>query len=243
MKNSLVNVLGIPFINKDLTEMSALLTKRINVDKKTFVVTANPEIVMHAIKDPIYNEIVNSADYVVPDGAGVILASRILGTPLKERVAGYDLTIKMLENANQNGWKIYLLGGKEDVNSKAVINIKKQYPDIKIAGNHHGFFDMEDDSVARDILHAKPDIVLVALGFPRQEIWVSKYFGEFKNGLFIGVGGTIDVLSGNVKRAPSFWVKLNLEWLYRLLIQPSRWRRMLVLPLFVLKVFSSKYKN
>jgi N-acetylglucosaminyldiphosphoundecaprenol N-acetyl-beta-D-mannosaminyltransferase len=243
MKNAFVKVLGIPFENLDFKEMSSLLSQRVRNRDKTFVVTANPEIVMYAIKDQEYKAIIKSADYIVPDGSGVILASKILGEPLKERVAGYDLTIELLRIANQNSWKLYLLGGQEDVNKKALENIKKQYPQIIIAGNHHGFFDLDDGLIPEQIQAAKPDIVLVALGFPRQETWISKHLDKFEKGLFIGVGGTIDVLSGNVKRAPLFWRKVNLEWLYRLFIQPTRWKRMLVLPLFVVKVIRSKYKN
>lgn len=243
MNNKIVNVLGVPFKNTDLKEMSTILSDRVENGQKTFVVTANPEIVMYAIKDDNYKTIIKSANYIIPDGSGVILASRILGTPLKERVAGFDLTIKLLERANKQRWKLFLLGGQDEVNKKALLNIQKQFPNIKIAGNHHGFFDLNDESIYKQIQQSEPDIVLVALGFPRQETWISQYHDLFEKGLFIGVGGTIDVLSGNVKRAPLFWRKLNLEWLYRLLTQPSRWRRMIALPIFVLKVFRSKYRN
>ena len=236
MEKTTVNILGVDFINERFDGMVDIISGKITEEQKTFIVTANPEIVMHAYKDKEYHNIINKADYVVPDGYGIILASKIIKNPLEERVAGYDLTISLLEKADRQKWSIYVLGGQEDVNKLAVKNITDKYPNLKIAGRHHGFFDLDDPEIVNDIKNARPDIILVALGFPRQEKWIGKHYDEFTKGIFIGVGGSIDVLAGTVKRAPVIWQKLKVEWLYRLVKQPSRWKRMLALPDFVIKV-------
>jgi len=241
MTTKYVKILDISFITNTFEEMVNLFIKRIHNREKTFVVTANPEIVMHAKKHGEYRAALNDANYIVPDGYGIILASRILNTPIPERVTGYDLTIRLLELANQNKWKVYLLGGKEEVNSAAASNIEKQYPHLQLVGRHHGFFVLEEEMIPADIQKLQPDIVLVALGVPRQELWTSRHLNSFSHGIFMGVGGSIDVLAGTVKRAPKIWQTLRVEWLYRLVKQPSRWRRMLALPEFVLEVFKVKF--
>jgi len=240
MKTNLVTVLGIDFVNKHFGQVVEDLIARIDSKQKSFIVTANPEIVMYAHEHPDYKKIIQSADMVVPDGYGIILASKILGTPIIERVAGYDLTIRLLELGNKKKLKIYLLGGREETNQKAVGNIHSSYPDIQIVGRHHGFFDWEKSNVTAEIKAANPDVVFVALGFPRQEQWIAKHLDQFSHGLFMGVGGSIDVLAGEVQRAPRIWQKLNLEWFYRLISQPSRWRRMLAIPRFIKQIFKLK---
>ncbi|WP_404329925.1 WecB/TagA/CpsF family glycosyltransferase [Mesobacillus maritimus] len=242
MKSRYIEILKLTFITSTFEEMVKKLTIRILNQQKTFIVTANPEIVMHAKKDEAYMEAVNGADYIVPDGHGIILASKILNNPIPERVTGYDLTIRLLELANQNNWKVYLLGGREEVNAAAAKNIEKRYPLLQLVGRHHGFFDWQEGGIPADIHRLQPDIVLVALGVPRQELWIAKHINQFNHGIFIGVGGSIDVLAGTVKRAPKIWQTLRVEWLYRLFKQPSRWRRMLALPEFVFEVFKIKFK-
>jgi N-acetylglucosaminyldiphosphoundecaprenol N-acetyl-beta-D-mannosaminyltransferase len=243
MNNQFVKILDTDFINKSFDEMIGILAQRINSKEKTFVVTANPEIVMHAKKHEDYRNAIRDANYIVPDGYGIILASRLLKTPIEERVTGYDLTVRLLELANQNGWKVYLLGGKEEVNAAAAMNIEKQYPYLQLVGRHHGFFDLDEKMIPADIKKLQPDIVLVALGVPRQELWTARHINHFSHGIFMGVGGSIDVLAGTVKRAPKIWQTLRVEWLYRLFKQPSRWRRMLALPEFVLEVLKIKFNH
>ena len=243
MNKKTVKILGVDFINEHFDGMVDLISTKIVEEQKTFIVTANPEIVMHAHKDNEYYSIIKEADYVVPDGYGIILASKLLKQPLKERVTGFDLTISLLEKANRLNWSIYLLGGQAEVNALATNNITEKYPNIKIAGSHHGFFDLKDPEIVDDIKNSSPDIIFVALGFPRQEKWIGEHFGEFSKGIFIGVGGSIDVLAGTVKRAPIIWQKLKVEWLYRLIKQPSRWRRMLALPEFLIEVIKLSVRN
>jgi N-acetylglucosaminyldiphosphoundecaprenol N-acetyl-beta-D-mannosaminyltransferase len=241
MKKENIKILDIPFVNIRFDEMVQETVQRITTSKKTFIVTANPEIVMFAKRNDFYKKSLLIADYIVPDGFGILLGSKILGSPLQERVTGFDLTVKLLGLAVKNGWSIYLLGGTEDTNEKAASNMLIQYPGIKLAGRHHGYFDTNEEEIIEKVKASKADIVLVAMGFPKQEQWISSHLRLFEKGIFIGVGGTIDVLAGTIKRAPLFWRKSNLEWLYRLIKQPSRWKRMLFLPLFVLDVVKSKF--
>src|SRR5699024_9412287 len=135
---------------------------------------------------------------------------------------GFDLMVDLLEHADEVGLSCFLLGASEGVNEKTVEYIKKTYQNIRIAGNHHGFFKEDDVSIAELVRESNPDLIFVALGFPKQEYWITNYISSFTKGTFIGVGGSFDVLAGEVKRAPSIWIKLNLEWLYRIVKQPAR---------------------
>lgn len=243
MENNKINILGIPFTNISFDDMISRTIGHLIKKEKTFIVTANPEIVMFAKQNKEYKQIVESADYIVPDGFGILLASKMINQPITERVTGYDLTVRLLELCNENGWSVYLLGGKEEVNEAAANNVQKQYPGMKLAGRYHGYFSGEEDLIVKEIQEAQPDLILVALGFPRQEQWIAANKNFFEKGIFIGVGGSIDVLAGTVRRAPAIWRKLNLEWFYRLIKQPSRWRRMLVLPVFIMQVLHSIWEK
>lgn len=243
MKTNSVNILGIDFVNKSFEQVIEILITSINSNHKSFIVTANPEIVMYAQEHSDYKNTIQSADMVVPDGYGIILASKILSTPIIERVAGYDLMVRLLGLGNEKNLKIYLLGGREETNQKAVTNISRQFPDIQIVGSHHGFFDWDNNTITDEIKAASPDLIFVALGFPRQEKWIANNLTQFSKGLFMGVGGSIDVLAGEVQRAPQIWQKLNLEWFYRLISQPSRWRRMLAIPRFLIRIFKLKLRH
>ena len=236
-----VTILGVDFEHITHQDMLNLLVNKIKKQKKTFVVTANPEIVMYANKDEEYLRILQSADHVVPDGSGIILASKLIQEPLPERVAGFDLTKDLLMIANDQQFKVYFLGAKEQTLKDMIYNVKKTYPQLSIAGYHHGYFqEGKDEHIIQAIKESKPDLVFVALGFPRQEQWIYSHFQKFEKGIFMGVGGSFDILAGHAKRAPKIWRKLNLEWLYRLIQQPSRWKRMLALPQFIIKVFQYK---
>ncbi|WP_332650902.1 WecB/TagA/CpsF family glycosyltransferase [Lysinibacillus sp. 54212] len=238
-----VTVMGVPFLHTDQQGFSSLLINRIEGKEKTFVITANPEIVMGANENPELMAYIKQATYVCADGIGVVKAAKILGDELPGRVTGYDTMIALLEAGNEKRFKIYLLGAQKETLDKTVENIGKTYPNVEVVGYHDGFFDWNSSDIPDEIQSLQPDLVFVALGVPRQEKWISEHIDRFSHGVFIGVGGSFDVIAGTVKRAPVFWQKLNLEWLYRLLKQPSRWKRMLALPRFALKVFALKAKG
>ena len=233
-KQNKIKIMGIPFINK--TKESILndyLKQAVENEEKKFIVTANPEIVMKTREDSNYKKIVQSADLIVPDGIGIVLASKWQGTPIKERVPGIELMEDMLLYADKHKKTCYFLGAKEEVNRALIMNIKAKYPDLIIGGFHHGFFDLNDENIIDRVKESKADFIFVALGYPRQEEWIFNNYDRFNKGIFMGVGGSFDVLSGSVKRAPEKWIKYNLEWLYRLLKQPLRFMRFFVVIKFV----------
>ena len=240
MEHKKVSVLGVTFDNKTKEAFLKELMARIDHKKKSFVVTANPEIVMYAKKDPNYMSLIKEADYVIADGIGIIKGSKILGTPIVERVAGYDLMLALLEEANQQGSRVYLLGAKEDVLQSTVAKVKKLYPSINLVGSRNGYFDFSDSAVIEAVQATQPDIVFVAIGYPKQEQWIHQYMRTASKGLLMGVGGSFDVLSGKSKRAPKIFIKLNIEWLYRLIKQPFRIKRMMALPRFLREVKNEK---
>ncbi|WP_246027635.1 WecB/TagA/CpsF family glycosyltransferase [Lysinibacillus antri] len=235
-----VTIMDIPFLHITQQGFVELLEQRIKQQEKTFVVTANPEVVMKANEDQQIMNYIKKATYVTADGIGVVKAAQILGDSLPERVTGFDTMVKLLERGNQLHYKIYLLGAQNEVLQKAIQKINQDYPNIDIVGHQDGFFDWTKNDIAQQIKETTPDLIFVALGVPRQEKWISENLDQFSHGVFIGVGGSFDALTGTVKRAPVIFQKLNLEWFYRLIKQPSRWKRMLALPLFALKVFKLK---
>lgn len=189
--------------------------------EKTFIVTANPEIMMHAERDnTIRALLLAESTTVIPDGISVVKAMRTCGLPAKERITGVDLAEKLLEQAGKAGKSVYLLGAKEEVVSALAEKLKKEYPHMTV--RYHNGYDGDKDQIFRGISETAPDLVLVALGVPAQELLIARHLDEFQKGVFVGVGGSFDVLSGMKQRAPAFFVKTNTEWLYRILREPSR---------------------
>lgn len=218
-----------------------LASKRVETYLQTFdnkvIVTPNAEIIMEARKNPLLQEAINGADLCLPDGIGVVIASRILGNPLTERTTGFDFLLKILSMANKKNLSIFLLGGKLGVAEEAAQKIKQRFEGIRFAGIHHGYFkDAEEEAIVEIINRSEPDILIVAMGAPRQELFMMRNRAKLKFRIAMGVGGSLDVISGNVKRAPVFMQETGLEWLYRLISQPSRFRRVGTLPLFIIKV-------
>ncbi|WP_155286461.1 WecB/TagA/CpsF family glycosyltransferase [Lacticaseibacillus zhaodongensis] len=237
---SKVDVLGVQFDNYDLAEFTKQVTDRYDAGQGSFIVTANPEIVMYAREHPDYAKLIHArADLVSADGIGVVKGAAMLGTPLKERVTGYDLMLNLLSWANANKRRVYFIGAKQAVNDAAVARVQRDYPDLVVAGTHDGYFDLKDQSVLDAVVAAQPDIVLAALGFPKQENFIAAIQGELPNAVMMGVGGSFDVLSGTVKRAPVWMQNAHLEWFYRLVKEPSRLGRMMVLPRFLMVVRQS----
>lgn len=238
-----VKIMDIPFTYTNQANFISMLDKQIRIQQKSFVITANPEIVMKANDDNYFMDIINQATHVVADGIGIVKAAQLFRTPLPGRVTGYDTMMGLLALSNEKKYSIYILGAKKTTLHKAEEIIQMNYPNLSIVGSHDGYFDWDDNTIPDQIKKLQPDIIFVALGAPKQEEWIAKHFKSFKSGLFIGVGGSLDVIAGTVKRAPIFWQKLNLEWFYRLIKQPSRWRRMLALPRFAFQIIKLKLKG
>lgn len=243
MSERKVSVLGVDFIHATMNEMIEKLKTRLEREDKTFVVTANPEIVLHAQDDEEYRSYLAKASYITADGIGVVKAAGMLGEPLPERVTGFDMFMALLTIANEQKYSVYLLGAKDEVLQKTIATIHQDFPNVRVVGSHHGYFDWDSNEIDDEIRSKKPDMVFLALGFPRQEKWIAERLDTFDKGLFMGIGGSFDVLAGEVKRAPVFWQKVHLEWFYRLVKQPSRWRRMLALPIFAGRVLKEKRKT
>ena len=198
------------------------LARDLKNKKKRFIVTVNPETLM--INDNELKKILDDNFSFVPDGIAVVKAARKLGINVNERITGIDIAEYLLNVANENSYSLYLFGAKEEVINLLVDKIKNEYQNIKILGYSNGYVD-DYDKVMKKIVKLNPDICMVALGIPLQEKLIYKYFKEVKKGIYIGVGGSFDVLSGSKKRAPKIFIKLNLEWLYRIVKEPKRIKR------------------
>ena len=202
-----------------------LIENNLKKSKKTFIVTANPETYMLSKKDEeMKNIIYNKDNLIVPDGISIVKTASYFGIDLKERITGVDLCSHLLKVANENKYSLYLFGSTKDVIEKLVTVIKKKYPNINILGHSNGY-EKDKDAIMEKIVKLNPDICLVALGIPYQEKLINKYIDTAKKGIYVGVGGSFDVLSGTKKRAPKIFIKLNLEWLYRLICEPKRLKR------------------
>lgn len=201
------------------------------------IVTANAEIIYQASKNEKMRNVINAAQMVTADGSGVVWASRQLGQPLAQRVTGIDLVNSICQQSAKEKWKIYILGSAPGVAATAAVNIRNKFPGCNIIGTHHGYFNAkEEKQILAELEQLKPDVLFAALGAPKQEYWIADHIQKLGIPVAMGIGGSMDVLSGNVKRAPKWMQKMSLEWLYRLLIQPTRFKRVLALPKFMLAV-------
>lgn len=241
-----VNILGITFSKLSLKETVDLIDSKVSeCSNKVFhIITVNPEIAVQIQEDPELKKISLELDLITPDGVGIVLASRLKRNPIPERVTGYDLFLESLKVGNQKGWSFYLLGSDEEVNRKASEYIMKNHPNVKIAGRHHGYFKKEeDDEIIKDIRNSKPDILIVALGSPLADKWIYRHKNELNANVVFGVGGSLDVITGKVKRTPEIWKRLNLEWLHRRITQPSRKKRQKKLKVFAYRVFAETIRK
>lgn len=244
-----VNILGVDIENTTLEEAKSKALSFLNGEGLHTVYTPNSEIVMEAQKDEKLKSILNDGDLVVPDGIGLVHASKIKKKPLKERVTGFDLSMEILDLANSYGYRIYLLGGAEGVAQKAKEELERQYPNIKVVGLHNGYFkgyhighenSPEEEAIIEEINSLETDVLFVGFGAPKQEYWIDHNKDKLKAKLVIGNGGTMDVIAGKVKRAPEIYQKLGLEWLYRLAKEPTRIKRQISLPIFLLTILTKK---
>lgn len=240
----MTQILDVPFDALTMTEAVEKAKSFLHDGKQHYICTPNPEIVMEAQEDKELMTILREADLVVPDGIGVVWASRYSEIRLTERVAGYDLTQNLFRAVADTEETIYFFGGAPGVASTAARKMKSKYPGLKIVGGHNGYFDeAEEKKIIADIKRLSPSILLVGLGAPKQEKWIVHHLEEVGVKVAIGIGGSFDVMAGNVKRAPKIFQKLGLEWFYRLISQPTRWKRMMRLPKFALTVLKKTKKR
>jgi len=243
----IVRILGSPVNSLTLKETVRVLSSAWGAERQkvSHVVTANAEMLYQSSKDKELAEIIEAAEIVTADGAGVVLASRILGSPVPERVAGFDLMVECLKEASCTSVPVYFLGAEPDVLKKAIENARELFPGLNVVGSHHGYFrEGEDGAILDEIASLKPCLLLAAMGVPRQEKWIKQNRDKLPPCVAMGVGGSFDVLAGKAQRAPLWMQRAGLEWLYRVIKEPYRLGRTAVLPAFLLAVlFQAARRN
>ncbi len=237
-----VEVMGVPFDNVTMEEALDQAIRLMDAPGAACCVTPNAEIVYEAMQNSELRQLLSQADLVLPDGAGVVLGAKILGTPLKQKVAGIDFAAALMERLSKTEKTFFFLGSKPGVAEAAAEKLKARFPGLRICGTHDGYFQ-EDGPVVAEINAKKPDVLFVCLGAPKQEYFMFGHRQELQVGMMAGLGGSLDGFAGNVKRAPRWMIRCNLEWLYRLIQEPKRFGRMLRLPKFVGKVILQRMKG
>jgi len=239
-----VEILGVPV---DCLTMEAALERVDNLvtgNKPAAIIAVNSEKVIRAKKDPKLLKQLTNAGLLIPDGIGIVWAARILGLGYMERVPGSDLMPRICERTVQKDHKLFLFGGSPAVNEQAVAVLRARYPGIQIVGNQHGYINKEDiPNLIKNINHSGAEILFVALGSPSQEQWIASHLSKLNVKICQGVGGTFDVISGYVARAPAIIRKTNLEWLYRVIVQPRKLPRAILNIKFAYLVITEKARR
>lgn len=236
------DIMGLLFDNVTMAEALDKARLLLKKNETCYCVTPNAEIAYEAMQSAELAALLNDAALMLPDGAGVVLASRILGTPLKEKVAGVDFADRLMDVMAEEGYRLYLLGSKPGVAELAAENMLAKHPGLTICGMADGYFK-EEETVVEAINAAGADVLFVCLGAPKQEYFMQKHREALRVRMMLGLGGTLDSFAGTVKRAPRWMIRLNLEWLYRLLKEPRRLGRMMRLPKYVFAVLGRKIKG
>ena len=231
-------ILGYKIFNKSIEDLLIEIESRDKVN----IVSGNPEILFNGLKNERLNKnFKENYSLIVPDGVGTVIASKIVKAPVKEKIAGIEVMKNIIEIATKEGKGIYLLGAKEEVLRNCINNLTKTYPSIKILGSHNGYFDLNNcNDIVKDIKEKAPWAIFVAMGCPRQEQFIEEHISELPCKIYMGVGGSFDVFAGNVKRAPKWMLKFGLEWLYRVVKEPWRIKRLSAIPRFLWRVIIGK---
>ena len=229
------NILGVNVSVTSYEDLKKCVEEDIKNNKKSFIVAINPEKILKAREDEKLKDLLNSADYQIPDGIGVVYASKLKKGKIKSRITGIDCMEMLCREANNKRYKIFLYGAKKEVIKEAKKSLEKKYENIKIVGAIDGY-EKNNDKIIKEINKSKADIIFVALGSPKQENWILENKDKVCIKIFQGVGGSFDVISGNIKRAPIWMQKIGLEWLYRLIKEPKRIFRQIKLVKFLVLV-------
>lgn len=235
-------MLGVGFDNLTKEETIESCVELIDKHASAYMVTPNPEIVMASWDNEDLKTAARNADLVISDGIGVVKAAKILGTPLKERLPGIEICEGIIERLAESKKSVFLFGAKPGIAEKAAENLKRKYPELVISGTRDGYFQ-DSEPIIEAINAAKPDFLMVCLGAPKQELWMYENADKLDVGLMGGFGGSLDVFAGVTTRAPKLWQKLGLEWLYRCLKEPWRFKRIARLPLFMTKAVETRIKK
>lgn len=243
-ENYKVDILGVYFDNVTIVNMieNIKVFFESSENRNLWIVTANPEIVDYASEHVDYKNLINQSDYTVADGTGIVKAAKRLKRPLKRRITGIKLMEESLKIANANHQRVYLLGGTSDIVKLAQYQLQNRYPHI-VFDSHHGYINLNDETVLKRIKNFDPDYLFIGMGFPRQDEWISLKQKHFNKTVMMGVGGALEVQSGIKKRAPKLFRRLNIEWIYRFLIDWKRIGRLKVIPKFMIKILLIQRKE
>lgn len=221
------------------------LLKCIKTFDKINIISGNPEILYKGIKDDFLSEIyTDEKALIIPDGVGTVIASKIVKNPVKEKIAGIEVMEDIIKECEKEGKGIYLVGAKEEILKGCALNLMLKYPYLKIKGKHNGYFDLDScENLVEDIKEKEPYAIFIAMGCPKQEMFIHKNFNSLPCKIFMGVGGSFDVFAGKISRAPKWMIKMGLEWLYRVIKEPFRIKRLAVIPKFLIRVILDKLKR
>lgn len=233
------NILGYNIYDKSKED----LLEEINNYEKVNIISGNPEILMNGLNDKRISEVFHAKNsIIIPDGIGVVIASKIVKQPVIEKVPGIEVMDEIVAKCAADRKGIFLIGTKQDILEECIDKLKEKHKGINILGSHNGFFDIDNcKNIIDEIKEKKPYALFVAMGSPRQELFIKKYIDELPCKVFMGVGGSFDVFAGKITRAPKWMINLGLEWLHRVIKEPSRIKRLSAIPKFLLKVKRSKY--
>lgn len=239
-----IRILGVRIDDVTMDEALSMVSEMVAQGGAHQIVTVNPEFVIRAAGDPFFAGVLERADLAIPDGQGLLWAARFLGRRLRARVAGSDMVPLLAERSAREGYSLFLLGAAPGVAEIAAERLRERYPGTQIVGTHPGSPRPEDDDLSVALItQARPDVLLVAYGAPAQDLWIARNQVRLQVPVAIGVGGSLDFIAGVQRRAPVWMREHGLEWLYRLIRQPSRWRRMLALPLFAWRVIKVRLQS
>lgn len=233
------NYLGVDVSPLDYEGIIADLRARMEAGLQSTIIAVNPEKVMAAEKNEELRQLINSSTYQIPDGVGILLASKMKGGKIASRVTGVDMMDRLIRFAAEENHKVFLYGAKEEVVTMAKQKLEEKYPGLNISGYENGY-EKDNDKIINKINASGAELLFVAMGSPKQELWIRENMGKLNVKVFQGVGGSFDVFSGKVQRAPLFFRKLGIEWLYRLSKEPKRFKRQLALPKFLLRILVAK---
>lgn len=220
----------------------AELFEYLDTFEKVNIISGNPEVLYNGLKDrELFSIFTRSNSVIIPDGVGTVLASKLAGSPVKEKLAGIEVMESIMQRCTEKGQGIYLVGAKEEVVAACAEKLELKYPGIKIEGWHNGYFDIDNcNEIISDIKEKEPKAIFVAMGSPRQDRFILKYMDQLPCRIFMGVGGSFDVISGNIKRAPKWMINIGMEWLYRVSVEPWRLKRLSSIPKFLTAVLLNR---
>ncbi len=238
----MIEILGYPIYSGYKKEILNDIEEIVSSEGCVHIVSGNPEVLYQGLfEKPLYENFTSKRSLIIPDGVGVIFSAKVKGLKVKEKIAGIEVMQDIISYCNRKDKSIYLLGSKDSIVRKCKVNIEATYKDINVVGYKDGYFDLDNcDDIIEDINKCNPDVLFVAMGCPRQERFIIKHMDKLHCKLFMGVGGSFDILAGELKRAPKWMITFGIEWLYRILKEPFRIKRMKSIPKFMIRAIIGK---